>query len=84
MSFRHYEPIGVVTAITPYNAPLLMGFQKVIPALIAGNSVILRPSPLTPMSSLIFAAAAEAAGLPPGVLSVIIEDGAAGAELPNC
>ena len=65
LSIRRHEPVGVVSAITPYNAALLMGFQKLIPALMAGNSVILRPSPLTPISSLIFGAAAEAAGLPP-------------------
>ena len=47
----------------------------------AGNTVILRPSPLTPISSLVFGAAADAAGLPPGVLSVVVEAGAAGAEL---
>ena len=58
-----------------------MAFQKLVPALLAGNSVILRPSPLTPLSSLVFGAAAEAAGLPPGVLSVVVEEGAAGAEL---
>ncbi|MGD9793778.1 MAG: aldehyde dehydrogenase family protein, partial [Acidimicrobiia bacterium] len=81
LSFRHYEPIGVVAAITPFNATMLMAFQKIIPALMAGNSVILRPSPLTPISSLIFGSAAEAAGLPAGVLSVIVESGAAGAEL---
>lgn len=81
LSIRHYEPIGVVAAITPFNATLLMGFQKLIPALMAGNSVILRASPLTPISSLIFASAAEAVGLPPGVLSVVIEDGNEGAQL---
>ncbi|KBZ60657.1 hypothetical protein K875_03604 [Mycobacterium [tuberculosis] TKK-01-0051] len=81
LSIRRHEPVGVVTAITPYNAALIMGFQKLIPALMAGNSVILRPSPLTPISSLIFGAAADAAGLPPGVLSVIVESGIAGAEL---
>jgi aldehyde dehydrogenase (NAD+) len=81
LSIRRHEPVGVVTAITPYNAALMMGFQKLIPALMAGNSVILRPSPLTPISSLIFGAAADAAGLPPGVLSVIVESGIAGAEL---
>lgn len=81
LSIRRHEPVGVVSAITPYNAALLMGFQKVIPALMAGNSVILRPSPLTPMSSLIFGAAAEAVGLPPGVLSVVVESGTAGAEM---
>lgn len=81
VSVRRYEPVGVVSAITPYNAAVTMGFQKLIPALMAGNSVILRPSPLTPLSSLAFAAAAEAAGLPAGVFSVVVEAGAAGAEL---
>ena len=81
LSIRRHEPVGVVAAITPYNAALIMGFQKLIPALMAGNSVILRPSPLTPISSLIFGAAADAAGLPPGVLSVVVESGTAGAEL---
>ncbi|MCK9922980.1 aldehyde dehydrogenase family protein [Frankia sp. AgPm24] len=81
LSVRRYEPVGVVSAITPYNAAIIMGIQKIIPALAAGNSVVLRPSPLTPISSLVFGAAAEAAGLPPGVLSVLIESGAAGAEL---
>nr|WP_090276271.1 aldehyde dehydrogenase family protein [Mycolicibacterium komanii]CRL69539.1 NAD-dependent aldehyde dehydrogenase [Mycolicibacterium komanii] len=81
LSVRRHEPVGVVTAITPYNAALIMGFQKLIPALMAGNSVILRPSPLTPISSLIFAKAAEAVGLPTGVLSVVAETGTAAAEL---
>ena len=81
LSLRRHEPVGVVAAITPYNAALIMGFQKLIPALMAGNSVILRPSPLTPISSLVFGAAADAAGLPPGVLSVVVESGTAGAEL---
>jgi aldehyde dehydrogenase (NAD+) len=81
LSLRRHEPIGVVTAITPYNAAIVMAFQKLAPALMAGNSVILRPSPLTPLSSLVFGEAAEAAGLPAGVLSVVVEDGAEGAEL---
>jgi len=81
LSVRRHEPVGVVTAITPYNAAILMAFQKLIPALMAGNTVILRPSPLTPISSLMFGAAADAAGLPPGVLSVVVEQGATGAEM---
>jgi acyl-CoA reductase-like NAD-dependent aldehyde dehydrogenase len=81
ISVRRYEPVGVVSAITPYNGAVIMAFQKLIPALMAGNSVVLRPSPLTPVSSLAFAAAAEAAGLPAGVLSVVVEGGAAGAEI---
>ena len=48
LSVRRHEPVGVVAAITPYNAAIIMAFQKLIPALMAGNSVILRPSPLTP------------------------------------
>ncbi|MBL7502506.1 aldehyde dehydrogenase family protein [Frankia sp. CNm7] len=81
LSVKRHEPIGVVSAITPYNGAIIMAFQKIIPALIAGNSVVLRPSPLTPISSLVFGQAAEAAGLPPGVLSVVVEAGSAGAEL---
>lgn len=81
LSVRRHEPVGVVAAITPYNAAVIMAFQKLVPALMAGNSVILRPSPLTPLSSLAFGHAAEAAGLPPGVLSVVIEEGSTGAEL---
>ena len=80
LSLRRHEPVGVVVAITPYNGAIIMAFQKLIAALMAGNSVILRPSPLTPLSSLAFGAAAEAAGLPQGVLSVVIEPGASGAE----
>jgi aldehyde dehydrogenase (NAD+) len=81
LSMRRYEPVGVVSAITPYNAALIMAFQKLIPALMAGNSVVLRPSPLTPISSLALGSAADVAGLPPGVLSIVIEQGAAGAEI---
>jgi acyl-CoA reductase-like NAD-dependent aldehyde dehydrogenase len=81
LSIRRLEPVGVVAAITPYNAALLMALQKIVPALMAGNSVIVRPSPLTPISSLALGAAAEAAGLPSGVLSVVVEAGSSGAEL---
>lgn len=81
LSLRRYEPLGVVAAITPFNGAVIMAFQKLIPALMAGNSVILRPSPLTPISSLAFGAATDAAELPPGVLSVVTESGSAGAEL---
>jgi acyl-CoA reductase-like NAD-dependent aldehyde dehydrogenase len=81
LSLRRHEPVGVITAITPFNAALLMAIQKLVPALMAGNSVIVRPSPLTPISSLALGAAADAAGLPPGVLSVVVEDGNEGAEL---
>jgi acyl-CoA reductase-like NAD-dependent aldehyde dehydrogenase len=81
LSIRRHEPVGVVTAITPFNGAIIMAFQKLVPALLAGNSVVLRPSPLTPLSSLVFGEAADAAGLPPGVLSVVVEEGSHGAEL---
>ena len=80
LSVLRHEPVGVVAAITPYNAAFMMAMQKIIPALMAGNSVIVRPSPLTPLSSLVLGTAADAAGLPPGVLSVMVESGSAGAE----
>lgn len=48
----HHRPIGVVGAITPWNAPLLMAIWKMAPALLAGNTVILKPSPYTPLSTL--------------------------------
>jgi aldehyde dehydrogenase (NAD+) len=78
-SLRRYVPVGVVTAISAYNYPFYTNFWKVLPALITGNCVILRPSPFTPLAALIFGEAAEAAGLPPGVLNVVTEAGAEGA-----
>jgi aldehyde dehydrogenase (NAD+) len=73
-SLTRYEPAGVVSAITAYNYPFYIGMWKAYPALMAGCSVVLRPSPLTPLSALAFAEAAEAVGLPPGVLNVVIDD----------
>lgn len=80
-SLKRYSPLGVVLGISAYNFPLHTGVWKVIPALIAGNSVILRPNPLTPLSSMAFAEAAEAVGLPAGVLNVVLEPGAEGAQM---
>jgi aldehyde dehydrogenase (NAD+) len=67
---RH-PPVGVVAAITPFNFPFFLNVWKVGPALAAGNTVVLKPSPFTPFSALVLAAAAEAADLPPGVLNVV-------------
>jgi aldehyde dehydrogenase (NAD+) len=77
-SLRRHAPLGVVAAISAYNVPFYINVWKVIPALVAGNTVVLRPSPLTPYSALIFGEAAEAAGLPAGVLNVVAEGGAEG------
>ncbi|CAN0270524.1 unnamed protein product [Pylaiella littoralis] len=76
------EPIGVVGAITPWNYPLLMGVQKVAPALAAGCTIVLKPSELAPLTCVRMAALAEAAGLPAGALSVLTGEGSpAGASL---
>lgn len=80
-SLRRYSPVGVVAAIAAYNFPFLTALWKVMPALIAGNTVILRPSPLTPLSALIIAEAAEEAKIPNGVLNIILEAGVEGAQL---
>ncbi|MCX7864624.1 MAG: aldehyde dehydrogenase family protein, partial [Novosphingobium sp.] len=80
-SLKRWTPLGVVSAISAYNVPFYTAFWKVVPALMAGDSVILRPNPLTPISSLIFAEAAEEAGIPPGVLNVVIEAGLEGGQL---
>ena len=66
-----YEPFGVVSAITPFNFPLFINLAKIGPALAMGNTAILKPSPYTPLEAFVLAAAAQEAGIPPGVLNVI-------------
>lgn len=80
-SVRRYTPIGVVAAIAAYNFPFYTALWKVMPALIAGNTVVLRPSPLTPLSAMVFADAAIEAELPAGVLNVVLESGVEGGRL---
>ena len=65
------EPAGVVAAITPYNTPFYLNIAKVVPALLMGNTCVLKPSPLTPFEALVCAEAAEKVELPPGVLNVV-------------
>jgi len=65
------EPVGVVAAITPYNYPFFLNLAKAVPALLTGNTVVLKPSPYTPFQALVLAAAAHEAGLPPGVFNVV-------------
>ncbi|MGE8637594.1 MAG: aldehyde dehydrogenase [Achromobacter sp.] len=76
LSMTHYEPYGVVAAITPWNSPLTMEAQKVAPALAAGNAVILKPSEVTSSPALELGRIALDAGLPPGILTVITGLGA--------
>jgi len=65
------EPVGVVGTITPWNYPLQMAVWKVIPALAAGCTVVIKPCELTPLTTLTLARLASEAGLPPGVLNVV-------------
>ncbi|MBD1147715.1 aldehyde dehydrogenase [Pelagibacterales bacterium SAG-MED31] len=69
------EPIGVVAAIVPWNYPLWMAVWKIAPALITGNSVILKPAEQSPMSAIKIGAMLSEAGLPDGVFSVLPGDG---------
>ncbi len=72
------EPVGVVSAITPFNFPFLVNMLKVAPALAAGCTMVLKSSPYTPLQTLLFGEIAEEIGLPPGVLNVIHGEGEAG------
>jgi aldehyde dehydrogenase (NAD+) len=65
------EPVGVVAAITAFNYPMYLNLAKVVPALAVGNSVVLKPSPYTPLEALVLGEIADAAELPPGVLNVV-------------
>lgn len=64
-------PLGVCVLITPFNHPLLIAVKKVAPALAAGNSVVLKPSELTPLTSLVLGRLLKEAGVPEGVFSVL-------------
>jgi aldehyde dehydrogenase (NAD+) len=68
------EPVGVVGAIVPWNAPLSLITNKIAPALLAGCTVILKTSPEAPGEGLLVAEVAQSIGLPPGVLNVITAD----------
>jgi acyl-CoA reductase-like NAD-dependent aldehyde dehydrogenase len=74
-AFTVREPLGVVGLITPWNFPLTIASWKLAPALAAGNTVVLKPAELTPLSALRFAELARAAGLPEGVVNVVVGPG---------
>ncbi len=69
------EPLGVTVHIAPWNYPLLLACRSVVPALAAGNAVVLKPASLTPLTALSLARLAHAAGLPDGILNVIVGSG---------
>lgn len=70
-----HEPVGVVAAITPWNSPIASEVQKLAPAIAAGNAVILKPAEATSLIALELAKIFEQAGLPKGILSVLVGRG---------
>jgi acyl-CoA reductase-like NAD-dependent aldehyde dehydrogenase len=69
------EPLGVVGLIVPWNFPLTIAAWKLAPALAAGNTVVLKPAELTPLTALRFAEIAAGAGIPDGVVNVVVGPG---------
>ena len=70
-TFTLRQPLGVVGAIVPWNFPFLLASWKIAPALAAGNTVVLKPASLTPLTALRFAELTQEAGLPEGVFNVV-------------
>jgi acyl-CoA reductase-like NAD-dependent aldehyde dehydrogenase len=75
LAFTVREPLGVVGLIVPWNFPLAISAWKLGPALAAGNTVVLKPAELTPLSALRFAELALDAGIPEGVINVVVGPG---------
>jgi succinate-semialdehyde dehydrogenase / glutarate-semialdehyde dehydrogenase len=76
------QPVGPCLLITPWNFPLAMGARKIAPAIAAGCTMVLKPAPQTPLSSLALAAVLTEAGLPDGVLNVVTTDRASAVVQP--
>ena len=88
LNYTLREPLGVTVHISPWNYPLLLAVRSVAPALAAGNAVVLKPASLTPLTAIAFARLARDAGVPEGILNVVIgpggEVGEALIEDPRC
>lgn len=80
-AFTRREPVGVVAGIVPWNFPLMIAAWKLLPALAAGCTVVLKPSPETPLTALYLAQLALEAGIPPGVVGVVPGGAATGQAL---
>jgi acyl-CoA reductase-like NAD-dependent aldehyde dehydrogenase len=81
VTMTHYEPLGPVALLTPWNHPILILVKKLAAALAAGNTCVIKPSELAPVSSLVLAALATEAGLPDGVVNVVTGGPATGVAL---
>lgn len=75
---EHRTPLGVVASITPWNFPLILLMNKLGPALVTGNTMIAKPAPTTPLTTLLFGELAQAI-LPPGVLNIVCDQNELGA-----
>lgn len=75
LNYVTYEPLGTVLQITPWNAPIFTGGWQIAPAITAGNAVILKPSELTPVTSLLLGVLVERAGAPKGLVNVLAGQG---------
>ena len=75
-SYTIHEPIGVCGQITPWNYPLLMAVWKIAPALSAGNSIVFKPSSMTPLSAVILFEIMDSVGLPKGSINLVMGSGA--------
>jgi betaine-aldehyde dehydrogenase len=74
------EPIGVVGSIAPWNYPLQMALWKILPAISAGNTIVLKPAEITPLTSLLLADDVARAGIPAGVVNVLTGSGSIAGE----
>lgn len=75
LNYTRHEPLGVVAQITPWNAPLFTCCWQVAPAICAGNAVMIKPSELTPLTSVVIGILCEKAGAPKGLVNVIAGNG---------
>jgi len=74
-SILRREPLGVVSCITPWNYPLMIGIWKLAPALAAGNTVVIKPASNTPLTTIKLVALMSKAGIPPGVVNLVTGPG---------
>ncbi|WP_273729050.1 aldehyde dehydrogenase family protein [Brucella gallinifaecis] len=79
--FKGFSPIGVCAQVIPWNFPLLMLAWKIAPALAAGNTVVLKPADLTPLTAIAFAEICHEVGLPAGVVNIVQGDGKTGSSV---
>lgn len=81
LGFTLRVPVGVIAAVTPFNSPMNLAAHKLGPALAAGNTVVLKPHPQTPACNVLLVEALQTAGVPAGVVNLVLGDGEIGERL---